>query len=118
MARELVGRTLDHDELPGPGGGLHARAPGDQQPDLARRRARPRSPATPARRFPPETGISGVDTPASLPVEKSGSAPEETFLRGRETRQTAYSQPFADSFGNPVFQAQIPLVDRGVFTAR
>ena len=30
-------------------------------------------------------------------------------------RQTAYSQPFADSFGNPVFQAQIPLIDHGVF---
>jgi hypothetical protein len=30
-------------------------------------------------------------------------------------RQTVYSQPFADSFGTPVFQAQIPLVDHGEF---
>ena len=65
--------------------------------------------------FPAETGISGVDTPASLPVEHSATAPEEAFGRARETRQTAYSRPFADSFGNPVFQAQIPLVDHGAF---
>jgi PAS domain S-box-containing protein len=65
--------------------------------------------------FPPETGISGVDTPASLPIERSGSAPEHTFERVRDSRQTAYSQAFADSFGNPVFQAQIPLLDRSGF---
>jgi PAS domain S-box-containing protein len=65
--------------------------------------------------FPPETGISGVETPASLPIENSGKAPEEAFRRGRDLRRTVYSQPFADSFGNPVFQAQIPLVERGAF---
>ena len=31
--------------------------------------------------------FGGVDTPASLPVEKSGAAPEETFTRARQTRQ-------------------------------
>ncbi|MEP7303655.1 MAG: PAS domain S-box protein [Caldimonas sp.] len=65
--------------------------------------------------FPPETGISGIDTPASLPVENSGTEPEATFQRGRELRQTVYSHPFTDSFGNPVFQVLIPLVDRGGF---
>ena len=65
--------------------------------------------------FPPETEISGIDTPASLPVESSASEPELTFRRGRETRQAVYSHPFTDSFGNPVFQVQIPLIERGTF---
>ena len=56
--------------------------------------------------FPPETGISGVETPASLPIENSGSEPESAFRRARETRQPAYSRPFSDSFGNSVFQSK------------
>src|SRR5687768_1517268 len=62
--------------------------------------------------FPPETGISATDTPSSLPIEGSTSAPEVAFTSARDQRQTVYSPPFADSFGNPVFQAQIPLLDR------
>ncbi|MDQ6628285.1 MAG: PAS domain S-box protein [Pseudomonadota bacterium] len=65
--------------------------------------------------FPPETGISGVDTPASLPVANSASQPELTFQHGRLLRQTVYSRPFSDSFGNAVFQVQIPLLERGAF---
>ncbi|MGZ5217050.1 MAG: PAS domain-containing protein, partial [Caldimonas sp.] len=65
--------------------------------------------------FPPETGISGIDTPASLPVAGSGTEPEAAFEHGRDTRQTAYSRPFNDSFGNPVFQVVIPLIERGAF---
>ncbi|MGH8795455.1 MAG: PAS domain-containing sensor histidine kinase, partial [Caldimonas sp.] len=65
--------------------------------------------------FPPETGISGNDTPASLPVKGSGGAPDIAFTGARDLRQTVYSPPFADSFGNPVFQAQIPLLDRSTF---
>ncbi|MEO7008049.1 MAG: PAS domain S-box protein, partial [Caldimonas sp.] len=65
--------------------------------------------------FPPETAISGNDTPASLPVKGSGSAPDVAFTGARDLRQTVYSPPFADSFGNPVFQAQIPLLDRSTF---
>ncbi len=66
--------------------------------------------------FPPETGISATDTPASLPVEGGTSAPEVAFTNARDQRQTVYSPPFADSFGNPVFQAQIPLLDRIAFS--
>src|SRR5450755_2360202 len=65
--------------------------------------------------FPPETGISGVETPASLPIENSGSEPESAFRRARETRQPAYSRPFSDSFGTSVFQVLIPLIERGNF---
>ena len=66
--------------------------------------------------FPPETGISATDTPSSLPVEGIASAPEIAFSSARDQRQTVYSPAFADSFGNPVFQAQIPLLDRISFS--
>ncbi|MEP6740695.1 MAG: PAS domain S-box protein, partial [Caldimonas sp.] len=114
MARELVTRTLDHD-----GFLVQASLYTRDHPEISNLiwvgGSRLKIASYSGTTFPPETGISGVDTPASLPVEKSGSAPEDAFVRGRETRQTVYSQPFADSFGNPVFQEQIPLIDRGAF---
>ncbi len=60
----------------------------------------------------PETGISATDAPSSLTVEGSRSAPEIEFTGSRDQRQTLYSPPLADSFGNQVFQAQIELLDR------
>jgi PAS domain S-box-containing protein len=66
--------------------------------------------------FPPETGITGNDTPKSMPVQGSGSAPDIAFTAARDLRQTVYSPPFTDSFGNPVFQAHIPLLDRNSFS--
>ncbi len=114
LARELVGHTLDHDAFL-----VQAAAFTRDHPEISNLiwlgPSRTRIAGYSSTSFPPETGISGVDTPVSLPVEHSGSAPEEAFLRSRETRQAAYSRPFADSFGNAVFQAQIPLVDRNSF---
>ncbi|MDQ2735971.1 MAG: PAS domain S-box protein [Pseudomonadota bacterium] len=66
--------------------------------------------------FPPETGITGIDTPASLPIENAESEPERAFVRARDSHQTVYSKPFSDSFGNPVFQVLIPLMERGRFS--
>jgi len=114
IARELVSRTLDHETFLDQAAAFTADHPeisnliwvSDKRLALA---------SYSGTSFPPETGISGVETPASLPVENSGAPPEDAFRRIRETRQTAYSRPFADSFGNPVFQAQIPLIDHGVF---
>ncbi len=114
IARELVGRTLDHDAFLVQAAAFTADHPeisnliwlSDKRLALA---------SYSGMSFPPETGIGSVETPASLPVEHSGAPPEEAFERSRETRQTAYSRPFTDSFGNPVFQAQIPLVDHGIF---
>ncbi|MDQ6685726.1 MAG: PAS domain S-box protein, partial [Pseudomonadota bacterium] len=114
VARELVTGTLDRD-----GFLLQASGFTRDHPEITNllwvNASRARIASYSGTTFPPETGISGIDTPASLPVERSGSAPEEAFGRGRDTRQTVYSTPFADSFGNPVFQAQIPLLDRGGF---
>src|SRR5690349_9674701 len=114
MARELVARTLDHDNFL-----VQASTFTLEHPEISNliwlNDARVPVGGYAATSFPPETGISGVDTPASLPVEGSGSAPEIAFERARETRRTVYSAPFPDSFGNPVFQALIPLVDHGEF---
>jgi PAS domain S-box-containing protein len=114
LARELVARALDHDAFL-----VQAAAFTGDHPEISNLiwlgASRVRIAGYSSTSFPPETGISSVDTPASLPVEHSGSAPEEAFERSRETRQTAYSHPFADSFDSAVFQAQIPLVDHGVF---
>ncbi len=114
VARELVTGTLDRD-----GFLVQASVFTRDHPEITNlvwvNGSRARIASYSGTSFPPETGISGVDTPASLPVEGSGGAPEDAFGRGRDTRQTVYSTAFADSFGNPVFQAQIPLLDRGGF---
>ncbi len=114
MARELVARTLDHDGFLVQSANFTL-----EHPEISNliwlNDARAPVAGYSATSFPPETGISGIETPASLPIDGSGSAPEEAFERGRDTHRTVYSAPFADSFGNPVFQAQIPLVDHGEF---
>ena len=64
--------------------------------------------------FPPETGMGVTESPASLP-RASGGEPEVAFQRAREARASVYSRPFVDTFGNAVFQVQVPLAERGVF---
>jgi PAS domain S-box-containing protein len=114
IGRELVTHTLDRD-----GFLLQASTFTSERPEmtnliwLAASRAKIASYSGTS--FPPETGISGIDTPASLPVENSGSQPELAFVRARDSHQTVYSKPFNDSFGNPVFQVLIPLIERGAF---
>ena len=51
----------------------------------------------------------------SLPVEGKNSEPEAAFSAARELRQPVYSRPFIDSYGNPVFQIHVPLLDRTAF---
>ncbi len=65
--------------------------------------------------FPPEAGISDIETPASFPTKDLKSEPGAAFDRARSQRQTVYSRPFTDSFGNPVFQTQVPLFERSAF---
>jgi signal transduction histidine kinase len=65
--------------------------------------------------FPPETGMGVTETPASLPRGTGGGEPELAFQRAREGRASVYSRPFVDTFGNSVFQVQVPLVERGAF---
>ena len=65
--------------------------------------------------FPPETGIINVETPSSLPNERTLNEPERIFRKGRETHQPVASRPFADSFGDQVIQLLMPLVEGGNF---
>jgi PAS domain S-box-containing protein len=115
MAREIVTHTLDRD-----GFLVQASTFTRERPETTNliwlAASRTKIAGYSGTSFPPETGISGIDTPASLPVENSGSEPEATFKRGRETRQIVYSRPFNDSFGNPVFQVLVPLAERGNFS--
>ena len=76
MARELVAHTLDHDTFL-----VQAAAFTLEHPEVSNliwlNDRRVRIGGYSGTTFPPETGISGVDTPASLPIEKSGAAPED-----------------------------------------
>ena len=74
-ARELVGHSLDHDTFL-----AQAEAFTLDHPEVSNliwlNDRRVRIGGYSGTTFPPETGIGGVDTPASLPVEKSGAAPD------------------------------------------
>jgi hypothetical protein len=66
--------------------------------------------------FPAEAAISVDETPASFPAEGADTAPEAAFVAARTYRQPVYSKPFADTFGNSVFQVQVPLIERSAFS--
>ncbi len=51
----------------------------------------------------------------SLPVAGRDNDAELAFRAARSTRQPAYSRAFTDTAGAPVFQLQVPLVERGAF---
>ena len=103
MARELVDAHARPGRLPGPG-----RAPspasGPRSSNLIwlERRRATRSPATPARRFPPETGISGVDTPALAAGREVAAASRRRRSRARARRaRPVYSRPFRGQLRQP-----------------
>ena len=56
------------------------------------------------------------DTPLALPVENGRPEPEAAFLAARSQRLPAYSKPYLNAAGQPVFQVQVPLLDRSAFT--
>ena len=66
--------------------------------------------------FHSETGIDPDNAAKSLPSEGQTDAPSVTFKAARELRQPVYSRPFADTFGNAVFQVHVPLIDGTAFT--
>ncbi|MDE1948370.1 MAG: PAS domain S-box protein [Burkholderiales bacterium] len=51
----------------------------------------------------------------SLPAAGSSGEPELGFRAARASRQPVYSAQFVDSVGQPVFQLELPLVERGNF---
>ncbi len=63
-----------------------------------------------------DSTLAGDDTPSSMPSMNASTEPEAAFLRTRDKRQPNYSRAFIDSFGNSVFQVQMPLLERRTFT--
>ncbi|MEK0417175.1 MAG: hypothetical protein RI949_1181, partial [Pseudomonadota bacterium] len=52
----------------------------------------------------------------SYPFEGSDSAAEAAFRSARELRRSVYSRAFNDVAGQPVYQLQVPILDRSTFT--
>jgi PAS domain S-box-containing protein len=61
-------------------------------------------------------GLSISDPGVSMPHEGSDGAPEAAFELAKKQRQSLYSRPFYDSYGNAVFQIHVPLIERSAFT--
>ena len=53
---------------------------------------------------------------AKTPVHRTPEPARGAFQTAREERRPAYSAPFEDESGNPVFQVLVPLIDRGRFS--
>ena len=114
IAREIVTRTIDRDQFL-----LQAATFTRERPEITNlvwiNAARAPMASYSATSFPPEAGSSSDDTPAVLPRQGSGSPSEAAFTVARTQRRPVYSRQFLDAFGNPVFQVQVPLLDRAGF---
>jgi PAS domain S-box-containing protein len=65
--------------------------------------------------FAPDVATNAEASDVSLPVHGQASEPELTFMAARDGRQPVYSHAFNDAGGTPVFQVQVPLIERGNF---
>jgi len=114
IAREVSTRAIDHDQFL-----AQAEAFTRDRPEITNlvwiNAARAPKASYSATSFPPEGGATPDDTPASLPALGKDSAAELAFNALRSQRQPVYTRPFIDAYGNPVFQVQVPLLDRGTF---
>jgi PAS domain S-box-containing protein len=112
MARDMVERDADPEEFV-----AQAVAFARERPELthlswvdARRRVRSSHWAMLYHATP-----SGAQAEPLLPVEGRLNEPETTFRAARDSRTPAYSRSFVDTAGAPVFQLQVPLVQRNAF---
>jgi PAS domain S-box-containing protein len=114
IAREIVTRTIDRDQFLQQAAGFTRERPEITNLAWINAARAPRASYS-ATSFPPDAGVTGDDTPASLPVEGKDSAAEAAFVAARTQRAPVYSKPFVDAFGNPVLQVQVPLLERSAF---
>ena len=114
IAREIVTRTIDRDQFLQQAAGFTRERPEITNLAWINAARAPRASYS-ATSFPPDAGVTGDDTPASLPVEGKDSAAETAFVAARTQRAPVYSKPFVDAFGNPVLQVQVPLLERNAF---
>ncbi|WP_372527864.1 PAS domain S-box protein [Piscinibacter sp.] len=115
IAREIVTRAIDQDEFVG-----QATSFTRERPEINHlfwiTTTRARKAAYSALSFHTETGLTGDEYGASLPHEGKPSEPEAAFVAARTLRQPVYTRPFNDSYGIPVIQVQVPLIDRAAFS--
>src|SRR5258706_9602839 len=115
IAREIVTRAIDQDEFLGQAASFTR-----ERPEINHlfwiTTGRTQKAAYSALSFHPETGLTGEEYAASLPKEGKSSEREVAFLAARTLRQPVYTRLFVDSYGMPVVQVQIPLIDRSAFS--
>ena len=114
IAREIVTRTIDRDQFLAQAASFTRERPEVTNLVWINAARAPRASYS-ATTFPPEAGVSVDDTPAALPREGKASPSEAAFTAARTQHQPIYSRPFLDAFGNPVFQVQVPLLERSAF---
>ena len=123
IAREIVTRAVDRDQFLVQAANLTRERPEITNLAWVNAARLPRASFS-AISFPPEggnngnngtSGNSGDDSPALLPGEGKSNPSEAAFLATRAQRQPTYSRAFVDPFGNPVFQVQVPLLERSGF---
>jgi PAS domain S-box-containing protein len=114
IARELATRAIDRDQFLAQAATLTRDLPEITNLVWLSAMRVPRASYS-ATNYPPEAGQSSDDTPAALPKEGRSGPPETAFIAARTQRQPIYSRQFTDAYGNPVFQVQVPLVERSAF---
>ena len=114
IAREIVTRAIDHDQFLAQAGRFTRERPEITNLVWINAARAPRASYS-ATSFPPEAGVTSDDTPAALPIDGRDTPTEAAFVAARVQRQPIYSRPFVDAFGNPVFQVQVPLLERSAF---
>jgi len=115
IAREIVTKAIDQNEFLGQAASFTR-----ERPEINHlfwiNAGRVRKAAYSAISFHPEIGLTGEEYGTSLPKEGQSTEPEVAFLAARTLRQPVYTRPFADAYGIPVIQVQIPLIDRAAFS--
>ena len=114
LAREIVGRNID-----GPLFMARALAFARERPALTQlswvtaNRGVRASHAVAV--FHPEANPSGDAMRPALPEAGQASEPEQAFAAARDKRGPVFSRAFRHASGAPVFQLQVPLLERSVF---
>jgi len=112
MARELVARDITAEQFSEQSAEFLRDSPELTHVSWVNAQREPRASRW-AAIHPPESGES-VPVP-ELPALNSTTPSERAFLAAQQTRRPVYSRVLTGAGGSPVFQLQVPLIERGVF---
>lgn len=113
LARELVTRSVDAGEFRSLAMGFTAERPEVTHMTWLLVDGTPRVELSTSLFHHDQLQAAGGDP--SLPSAGASSPPGEAFAAARDAGQPVYSRPFLDGAGLPVFQVQVPLIDRSSF---